>query len=85
MFVRLAKAYVSTIAYGELTANRTKGEGNVIELALPEPMRLFFKEFFRFARQEKKWWLIPLIVVVLLVVAIVILTASSGIAWGIYK
>ena len=48
-------------------------------------MWLLFKEFFRFARQEKKWWLIPLIVVLLLVGAIVIFTAGSGIAWGIYK
>jgi Family of unknown function (DUF5989) len=43
-----------------------------------------FKQFLKFARQEKKWWLIPLIIVLLAVGAIVIFTFSSGIAWALY-
>jgi hypothetical protein len=43
-----------------------------------------FKEFLKFARQEKKWWLIPLIIVLLTVGAIVLFTISSGIAWALY-
>ncbi len=43
-----------------------------------------FKEFIRFARQEKKWWLIPLIALLLLLGAILIFTASSGISWALY-
>ena len=43
-----------------------------------------FKEFLKFARQEKKWWLIPLIVLLLLLGVSLIFTASSGIAWALY-
>ena len=43
-----------------------------------------FKEFLRFARQEKKWWLIPLVIVLLLLGGVLIFTASSGIAWALY-
>ncbi|HTL18242.1 MAG TPA: DUF5989 family protein [Patescibacteria group bacterium] len=85
MFVRLAKTPIFAIDYGGING-QSKGEGNVIEFGFARAsMWSFFKEFFRFARQEKKWWLIPLIVVFLLVGAVVILTARSGIAWGIYK
>ena len=43
-----------------------------------------FKDFIRFAKQEKKWWLIPLIAVLLVLGAILIFTASSGLAWALY-
>jgi hypothetical protein len=43
-----------------------------------------FKEFIKFAKQEKKWWLVPLIVVLLTVGAIIVFTASSGVAWALY-
>ena len=43
-----------------------------------------FKEFLKFARQEKKWWLIPLIVLLLLLGIVLVFTASSGIAWALY-
>ena len=43
-----------------------------------------FKEFLKFARQEKKWWLIPLITLLLLLGVVLIFTASSGIAWALY-
>jgi len=43
-----------------------------------------FKEFLKFARQEKKWWLIPLVIVLLTVGATIVFTASSGIAWALY-
>ncbi len=43
-----------------------------------------FKDFLKFANQEKKWWIIPIVVIVLLLGAVLIFTASSGIAWSIY-
>jgi hypothetical protein len=43
-----------------------------------------FKEFLKFARQEKKWWLIPLVVILLLLGALLIFGASSGISWALY-
>jgi hypothetical protein len=43
-----------------------------------------FKEFLKFARQEKKWWLIPLVVFLLLLGLVIIFTASSGIVWALY-
>ncbi|HTV62445.1 MAG TPA: DUF5989 family protein [Verrucomicrobiae bacterium] len=43
-----------------------------------------FKEFLKFARQEKKWWLIPLIVVLLALGLILVFTAGSGIVWALY-
>jgi hypothetical protein len=43
-----------------------------------------FKEFLKFARQEKKWWLVPLVVFLLLLGAILVFTAGSGIAWALY-
>ena len=49
-----------------------------------QPMWSLFKEFLKFARQEKKWWLIPLIVMLLLLGVILLFTASSGIAWALY-
>ncbi|HTI98260.1 MAG TPA: DUF5989 family protein [Dongiaceae bacterium] len=47
-------------------------------------MWLLFKEFLKFARQEKKWWLIPLIVLLLLLGLLLVFTASSGISWALY-
>jgi hypothetical protein len=43
-----------------------------------------FKEFLKFARQQKKWWSVPLIMVRLTVGSIILFTASSGIAWALY-
>jgi hypothetical protein len=43
-----------------------------------------FKEFLKFARQEKKWWSVPLFMVLLTVGSIILFTASSGIAWALY-
>ena len=43
-----------------------------------------FKEFLKFAKQEKKWWLVPLILLLLLLAVVLIFTANSGIAWALY-
>jgi hypothetical protein len=47
-------------------------------------MWALFKEFLKFARQEKKWWLIPLVLLLLLLGVVIIFGGSSGISWMMY-
>jgi len=79
MFVRVAKTDVFLLACERPVENQC----NRI-CPCQSSMWSLFKEFLKFARQEKKWWLIPLIIVLLTVGAIVLFTISSGIAWALY-
>ena len=81
MFVRVAKTGDFRVAYERPIENYS----NTIEVCpCQSAMWSLFKDFLKFARQEKKWWLIPLIVVLLAVGAIVIFSFSSGVAWALY-